>query len=299
MSTGAAMGFVVTYQGFLIASEGLARAVVQVSGLYPTMLRVKRLLATAPDNPSMRKHPGVISGSIELSNVAFSYAPNLPPVLRGVSLRIEPGQSVAIVGPSGCGKSTLMNLLLGVDHPAGGVVLYDGHDLLQLDRRLLRRQIGVVRQGGRLLAGSIHENIMGLHAGSLADAWHAAEIASIADDIRAMPMGMHTVLNEGTSALSGGQVQRLLIARALAGKPRMVVLDEATSALDNVTQSIVSRNIDRLGITRVIVAHRLSTVMQSDMIHFLEQGRVAESGTAASLIAAGGRFASFIQRQSL
>jgi ABC-type bacteriocin/lantibiotic exporter with double-glycine peptidase domain len=179
------------------------------------------------------------------------------------------------------------------------VVLYDGHDLMQLDRRLLRRQIGVVRQGGRLLAGSIHENIMGLYQGTLQDAWDAAETAAIADDIRAMPMGMHTVLNEGTSALSGGQVQRLLIARALAGKPRMVVLDEATSALDNVTQSIVSRNIDRLGITRVIVAHRLSTVMQSDMIHFLDHGRVVESGSAQSLIAAGGRFAGFIQRQSL
>jgi ABC-type bacteriocin/lantibiotic exporter with double-glycine peptidase domain len=190
-------------------------------------------------------------------------------------------------------------MLLGVDTPAGGMVLYDGHDLMQLDRRLLRRQIGVVRQGGRLLAGSIFENIMGLHQGTLQDAWHAAEIAAIADDIRAMPMGMHTVLNEGTAAMSGGQVQRLLIARALAGRPRMVVLDEATSALDNVTQSIVSRNIDRLGITRVVVAHRLSTVMQADMIHFLEHGRVAESGNAQALIAAGGRFASFIQRQSL
>jgi ABC-type bacteriocin/lantibiotic exporter with double-glycine peptidase domain len=299
LSVGAALAFVVTYQGFLIASEGLARAVVQVSGLHPTMIRVKRVLGTAPDNPPMCKHPGVISGALELSNVAFSYGPNMPPVLRGVSLRVEAGQSVAIVGPSGCGKSTLLNMLLGVDTPAGGMVLYDGHDLMQLDRRLLRRQIGVVRQGGRLLAGSIFENIMGLHQGTLQDAWHAAEIASIADDIRAMPMGMHTVLNEGTAAMSGGQVQRLLIARALAGRPRMVVLDEATSALDNVTQAIVSRNIDRLGITRVVVAHRLSTVMQADMIHFLEHGRVAESGNAQALIAAGGRFASFIQRQSL
>jgi ABC-type bacteriocin/lantibiotic exporter with double-glycine peptidase domain len=299
LSVGAALAFVVTYQGFLIASEGLARAVVQIAGLHPTMIRVKRVLSTAPDNPPTRKYPGVISGAVELSNVVFSYGPNMPPVLRGVSLRVEAGQSVAIVGPSGCGKSTLMNMLLGVDAPAGGMVLYDGHDLMQLDRRLLRRQIGVVRQGGRLLAGSIFENIMGLHQGSLQDAWLAAETAAIADDIRAMPMGMHTVLNEGTAAMSGGQVQRLLIARALAGRPRMVVLDEATSALDNVTQSIVSRNIDRLGITRVIVAHRLSTVMQSDMIHFLDHGRVAESGNAQSLIAAGGRFASFIQRQSL
>jgi NHLM bacteriocin system ABC transporter ATP-binding protein len=298
LSTGAYLAFVVTYQGFLGASEGLSRAVVQTAAQIPTIQRARRVLATAPENPPMLKDPGTISGALAVSNIGFSYQSGQR-VLNGVSLRIEAGQSVAFVGPSGCGKSTLLSIILGLDNPHGGMVMYDGQDLATLDRRRLRRQIGVVRQSGRLLAGSIYENIVGLHRGTLDDAWAAAEKAAVAGEIRSLPMGMHTVVNEGTSTFSGGQVQRLLIARALAGKPRLMVLDEATSALDNLTQAEVTRNLDRLGITRIIVAHRLSTLMHADMIHFLDRGRIVESGSASQLIAADGRFAEFIRRQAL
>ena len=149
------------------------------------------------------------------------------------------------------------------------------------------------------MAGSLYENMVGLHEASLEEAWHAAEFAGVADDIHALPMGMHTVLNEGASTFSSGQVQRLLIARALVGRPRILILDEATSALDNVTQAKVTDTINRLGITRIVIAHRLSTIMQADVIHLIEDGRVSESGRAQDLIAAGGRFASFVHRQAL
>ncbi|PZW46985.1 NHLM bacteriocin system ABC transporter ATP-binding protein [Humitalea rosea] len=298
LSTGAYIAFVVTYQGFLMASEALARAVVQTAAQLPAIKRAQKVLATAPENPPMRKAPGVISGLVEISNVTFSYSPEQR-VLNGVTLRIEAGQSVAFVGPSGCGKSTLLNIVLGLDNPSGGMVLYDRQDLAKLDRRLLRRQIGVVRQNGRLLSGTIFDNIVGLHRGTMEEAWTAAEQAAVADDIRALPMGMHTMLNEGTSTFSGGQVQRMLIARALAGKPKLLVLDEATSALDNVTQAAVTRSLDRLGITRIIVAHRLSTLLHADTIYFLDQGQIAEAGSADQLVAAGGRFAEFMRRQAL
>jgi NHLM bacteriocin system ABC transporter ATP-binding protein len=299
LSTGAYLAFIATYQTFLISSEMLSRSVVQIMGAIPTLGRAQMLLNNAPETAPSAKAPGRLSGAIEVSNAVFSYGANLGPVLNGVSVRIEAGSFTALCGPSGSGKSTLANLILGLDSPSAGAVLFDGQDLAGLNRAAVRRQIGVVRQSGRMVAGSIFENILGMHTGTLDDAWAAADLAGIGDDIRAMPMGMHTVLAEGVSTFSGGQVQRMLMARALVGKPRILMLDEATSALDNLTQAAITSRIERLGVTRIVIAHRLSTIRNADAIHFMEGGKIAESGTFDQLIALKGRFADFVTRQTL
>ena len=299
MSTGAYLAFIATYQGFLLSSEMLSRSVVQLIGVAPTLKRAQGLLENTPETAPSAKDPGRLSGAVEVSNLVFAYGPGLPLVLNGVSLRIEAGQFAALCGPSGSGKSTLASMILGLDSPVSGSVLFDGQDLASLDRAAVRRQLGVVRQSGRMIAGSIFENILGMHTGALDDAWAAAELSGIADDIRAMPMGMHTVLSEGASTFSGGQVQRMLMARALIGKPRMLILDEATSALDNITQAMVTQSIERLGVTRLVIAHRLSTIRNADAIHFMEGGTLVESGSYEQLMAAKGRFADFATRQTL
>ncbi len=299
LSTGAYLAFVVAYQGFLVSSEGLGRAIIQVTGARPMMERAAYLLSEVPETAAWAHEPGHLRGEVEVSSVSFSYEPDLPLVLNSVSIRVEAGKFVAIAGSSGCGKSTLMGLILGFLEPNSGAVLYDGQDLSKLNKTAVRRQIGVVRQGGKLTGGSIFENIIGMHDGTIDDVWAAAEAAGIADDIRALPMGMHTVLNEGVPTFSGGQVQRLLIARALVGKPKILLLDEATSALDNLTQAAVSDSVERLGVTRLVIAHRLSTIRNADRIHFLERGRVAESGTYEELMSLNGLFAAFASRQTL
>ncbi len=299
MSTGAYLAFIATYQGFLLSSEMLSRSVVQLMGASPGLKRAQMLLVNTPETTPAAKDPGRLSGAIEVSNLVFGYGPGLPNVLDGISLRIEAGKFAALCGPSGSGKSTLANMILGLDSPSAGAVLFDGQDMASLDRAAVRRQIGVVRQSGRMIAGSIYENILGMHTGSLDDAWAAADLAGIGDDIRAMPMGMHTVLAEGVSTFSGGQVQRMLLARALVSKPRVLLLDEATSALDNITQVAVTGRIERLGVTRIVIAHRLSTIRNADTIHFMEGGVLAESGSFDTLMAARGRFAEFVLRQTL
>ena len=298
LSTGSYLAFVATYQGFLGSSEGLGRAIVQVIGAQPTLKRASVLLAATPESSPTARDPGPLSGQLEISGVSFSYEANAPLILNGVSFLVESGKFVALAGPSGCGKSTLINLILGFDQPAVGTVLFDGHDLGTLDKAAVRRQIGVVRQSGRLLAGSVFENLIGIHEGTVDDAWAAAELAGIAADIRQLPMGLHTVLNEGVPTFSGGQVQRLLLARALVGRPKLLILDEATSALDNVTQAGITANIERLGITRLVVAHRLSTIRNADTIHFISEGKIRESGTFVELMKANGPFSQFARRQT-
>ena len=196
-----------------------------------------------------------------------------------MSLQIRPGEFVAFVGDSGCGKSTLLRLLLGFERCSSGTIYYDGQDLNSLDLRLVRRQMGVVLQVSRVMPTDIYRNIVGVSTRTEDDAWDAAEMAGLADDIRAMPMRMHTYVAEGGSTLSGGQRQRLLIARAIVNRPRLLFLDEATSALDNQTQAIVSESLERLDATRVVIAHRLSTIVNADRICMLDGGRIAEMGT--------------------
>jgi ABC-type bacteriocin/lantibiotic exporter with double-glycine peptidase domain len=233
-----------------------------------------------------------LSGGIELNNVSFRYNENMPNVVDNLSLKIRPGQYVAIVGSTGCGKSTLMRIMLGFEKPQKGAVYYDGKDLSGIDLKSLRRKIGVVMQNGKLFQGDIYSNIV-ISAPQLSmdEAWAAAEMSGIAEDIRRMPMGMHTIISEGSGGISGGQRQRLMIARAIAPKPRILMFDEATSALDNITQKIVSESLEKLKCTRIVIAHRLSTVRKADCIMVLDHGRIIERGNHEELLRLGGRYA--------
>lgn len=218
-------------------------------------------------------------------------------ILNDLSFSIEKGMSVALVGPSGSGKSTILRLLLGFDRPLNGSIYYDQKDLSNVNVKHLRQQFGVVLQNDSLMSGSIFENIAGTQNISLEEAWQAAEDASVKEDIEAMPMGMHTLISDHVSTISRGQKQRILIARALAGKPKILFFDESTSALDNISQKVVTDSLDRLKVTRIIIAHRLSTIKNMDRIFYIEGGKVQESGTFEELMTLKGRFAKLAERQ--
>ena len=278
----------------------LSSVALLIAGIRPTLEMVGPILEEEPETAEKKQMVTSLSGNIELSHVCFRYADNMPDILDDLSIRIKPGEYVAIVGETGCGKSTLIRILLGFEKPRKGAVFYDGRDLNSLDLRSLRRHIGVVIQNGKLMMGSIYENIT-ISAPWLGmdDAWEAAEAAGIAQDIREMPMGMQTMISEGQGGVSGGQKQRLLIARALAPKPKVLMFDEATSALDNLTQKKVTEAITSYNCTRIVIAHRLSTIQSCDRILLLRNGKIAEDGTYDELIERQGFFAELVERQRL
>ncbi len=281
--------------GAFTALTGIARSAAQIR---PILEMAEPFLETVPETSERREVVTGISGEVELDHVSFRYSPDTPYILRDLSLKIMPGEYVAVVGRTGCGKSTLMRLLLGFETPETGAIYYDGRDIGSLDPGSLRRHIGAVTQDGGLFQGDIYSNIV-ITAPELTvdDAWAAAETAGIADDIRAMPMGMYTVISEGQGGISGGQKQRLMIARAVAPKPKLLLFDEATSALDNRTQKQVSEALDGMGCTRVVIAHRLSTIRHCDRIVVLDGGGIIEDGTYDELIEKGGFFAELVERQ--
>lgn len=283
--------------GAFMSLAGIALSAAQIK---PILAAVRPFFDEVPEISDGKQVLTRLSGGIELSHVSFRYSDDMPLVIDDLSLKIRPGQYVAIVGKTGCGKSTLLRLLLGFEKPQKGAVYYDGRDLEKIDLRSLRRRIGVVTQNGKLFQGDIYSNIV-ISAPWLTqqDAWEAAELAGIAEDIRKMPMGMNTVISEGSGGISGGQKQRLMIARAIAPKPRVLMFDEATSALDNVTQKKVSDALEQLKCTRIVIAHRLSTIRQCDRIIVLDNGKIAEDGTYDELIAADGVFAGLVARQRL
>ena len=273
---------------------------LSVARIKPILEMAEPILKAEPESSENKSMVTKLNGNIELSNVYFRYDQNMPWVVNGMSLKIRAGEYVAIVGRTGCGKSTLVRLLLGFETPEKGAIYYDGKDLAGLDLRSLRRRIGTVTQNGSLFQGDIYSNIV-ISAPQLGldDAWKAAELAGIADDIRAMPMGMQTMIAEGQGGISGGQKQRLMIARAVAARPKILIFDEATSALDNKTQKQVSDALDGLKCTRIVIAHRLSTIRNCDRILVLEGGRILEEGSYDELIARGGFFAELVERQRL
>lgn len=283
--------------GAILSLGSLAMVAAEIR---PTLKLIEPLLKTVPEVTENKKPVTRLSGAVEFNNVTFRYLPDRQPVLRDISVKIRPGEYVAIVGKTGCGKSTLVRLLLGFEQPETGAVYYDGVDLKTLDLRSVRRNIGVVLQDGKLFPGDIYSNItISAPWLSLSDAWAAAELAGIADDIRDMPMGMHTLIGNDAKGISGGQAQRLRIARAIAPKPRLLIFDEATSALDNITQKQVSESLASLKCTRIVVAHRLSTIRQCTRILVLDGGRIVEDGTYDQLIRRGGMFAELVHRQRL
>lgn len=292
------LGFMAGYGVVAAALDRLGRAACAGMTPAPFIGLLAPLMDADPETARPGQEVERLAGRIELDHVTFAYPGARSPVLRDLSFKIRPGEYVGVVGRTGCGKSTLMRLLLGFEEPQVGAVMYDGRDLLSLDLVSLRRHLGVVLQNGRLFAGTILENILvGAPGLGEADAWRAAELAGIAADIRAMPMGMETVVGEGAGGLSGGQRQRVVIARAIVASPRVLLFDEATSALDNVTQAHVAESLATLRCTRVVIAHRLSTVRDCDRILVLDDGRIAEEGTYDELINAGGLFSELARRQ--
>jgi NHLM bacteriocin system ABC transporter ATP-binding protein len=296
-STGDFLAFQAAFGQFLAAALQLSSSLVGALSVVPLYERAKPILDALPEVDGAKSHPGELAGHIEVSHVAFRYRADTPPVLRDVSIRVNAGEFVAFVGASGCGKSTLFRLLLGFETLESGAIFYDGQDLANVDISALRRQIGVVLQNAKLLSGSIFQNIVGSAPLTIDDAWEAARMAGFEQDVKQMPMGMHTLVSEGGGGLSGGQRQRLMIARAIVGKPRILLFDEATSALDNQTQAIVSRSLEQLKATRIVIAHRLSTVMNADRIFVLDKGAVVESGAYRELMERGGFFAELARRQ--
>lgn len=282
------------------AFTSLANVGLSIANIRPILEMIKPLLVTAPETEEGGEAVTSLAGGVELNNIHFRYSEKNPYVLRGLNLKIRPGEYVAIVGSTGCGKSTLMRLLLGFEKAEKGAIYYDGKDMSHLDLRSLRKKIGAVIQNGTLFQGDIYSNIV-ISAPQLGmdDAWEAAEIAGIANDIKEMPMGMQTIISEGQGGISGGQKQRLMIARAVAPKPKILMLDEATSALDNKTQKQVSEALDRLKCTRIVIAHRLSTIRNCDRIVLLDKGKIVEDGTYDELLQMGGGFAQLVERQRL
>jgi NHLM bacteriocin system ABC transporter ATP-binding protein len=276
-------------------ANGVSASLVAI----PHIIRMRPLVTAEVELADDRKPPGALSGAVEFSRVTFRYNANGPLVIDNMTLRIAPGEYVAVVGPSGSGKSSLFRLLLGFEKPEMGAIFFDGKALDTLDVSAVRRQLGVVLQNGRLASGSIFENICGGQPLPLDQAWTAARMAGLDADIKKMPMGMHTVIAEGVNTLSGGQRQRIMIARAVARRPRILLFDEATSSLDNRSQSIVSESLGALNVTRLVIAHRLSTVRQADRIIVLSEGKVQQSGTFDELSEAKGLFAEFARRQML
>ncbi|MEV6087365.1 NHLP bacteriocin export ABC transporter permease/ATPase subunit [Streptomyces parvulus] len=282
----------------------LLTSVTQLTGSFvsavaalPLFEEIRPVLDATPEVRAASTRPGPLSGAIEARRLSFRYTDDGPLVLDDVSFEVRPGEFVAVVGPSGCGKSTLLRLLIGFDRPLSGSVLYDGQDLAALDQSAVRRQCGVVLQHAQPFTGSLLDVIRGTEPYTPEEAMAAAEMAGLAEDIKRMPMGLHTIVS-GSGAVSGGQRQRLMIAQALIRRPRVLFFDEATSALDNETQRTVIESTKALNATRIVIAHRLSTVLDADRVIVMEDGKVAQQGPPARLLAdTGGRLHELVRRQ--
>ncbi|MYS46796.1 NHLP bacteriocin export ABC transporter permease/ATPase subunit, partial [Streptomyces sp. SID5998] len=271
MSAAAFLTFSTSVTMLLTSVTSLTGAFVSAVAALPLLEEIRPVLDAVPEVGAGSTRPGPLSGAIEARRLSFRYSADGPLVLDDVSFQVRPGEFVAVVGPSGCGKSTLLRLLIGFDRPLSGSVLYDGQDLAALDRSAVRRQCGVVLQHAQPFTGSILDVIRGTEPCSPEEAMAAAELAGLAEDIRRMPMGLHTLVAGGGS-VSGGQRQRLMIAQALVRRPRILFFDEATSALDNETQRIVIDSTRKLNATRIVVAHRLSTVLDADRVVVMRDG---------------------------
>lgn len=298
ISVGNFMAFNSAFGTFSSALIQLISGCMTIFRLKPIYTRLKPIFDTQPEDDEQKQIVQSLSGSIELEHVSFGYSPEAGNVLNDISLQIHPGEYVAIVGPSGCGKSTLLKLLLGFETPTQGKIRYDGKSLSGLDAHSLRRNLGVVLQDGKLIAGSIYDNITITCPNPTMKAVNEViEAVGLKADIDQMPMGVQTVLSESGNTISGGQQQRILIARAIMNKPQVLFFDEATSALDNLTQAKVCQSLDDMHVTRVVIAHRLSTIQNCDRILVFNNGQIQEEGNFESLMAQKGLFYNMAKRQ--
>lgn len=292
--------FLVFHSAFKFAmseSKSLSETTVSVLDQWSKRKLVEPLLRGALENDSTKVDPGELTGGFSMRGLSFRYRADGPRILNDVSIEARPGEFIAIVGPSGSGKSTLLRLLFGFETPEAGSIYFDNQELAGLDATVVRRQIGVVFPNGQINNGTVYENIALGRPLTFAEAWQAVRDAGLEQEVKALPMGLHTVLNEGATTFSGGQRQRLLIARALAGNPKMLLFDEATSALDNRTQAHVSESLRRRNVTRLVIAHRLSTIRDADRIYVIANGRVDQCGTFDELMAVEGHFQRMAKRQ--
>jgi NHLM bacteriocin system ABC transporter ATP-binding protein len=299
LDTATFIAFNAAYGSLFAAMTQLGNMVVSILAVGPILERARPILDAIPEVRMGKPDAGTLTGRIEAMHLTFAYKKGGEPVLDDVSISAAPGEYIAIVGPSGSGKSTMLRMLLGFEDPDSGAVYYDGQDLKSVDLSGVRSQVGVVLQNSHPMAGSVFENIVGAAPLTMEDAWAAAEMAGLTDDIEDLPMGMHTSVAAGGGNFSGGQQQRLLIARALVRRPRILFFDEATSALDNRVQDLVSASLDRLNATRVVIAHRLSTIRNADRIYVFDKGKVVQCGSFSDLAAQKGMFADLIARQQL
>ncbi len=298
LSMGSFIAFNSAFGSLSSALLQLIQTGLELYDLKPAYERLKPVFSAVPEYEEDKGIPKEIMGGISLENVTFSYHAEGGEVLKNLSLDIKPGEYIGIVGPSGCGKSTLFKLLLGFETPNSGRVCFDSHDLKSLNKKALRKKMGVVLQNGKLIAGSIFENITitNSHA-SAADVNRVIEAVGLKEDIEKMPMGIHTVVSESSGTISGGQQQRILIARAIFNHPSILLFDEATSALDNLTQAVVCESLDKMNITRVVIAHRLSTIKNCDRILVFNNGNLLEEGDYDTLMSRRGLFYQMAGRQ--
>ncbi len=287
---GGLAAFLSAFNNFRDSVTQVTQTIIAILAAQPLLERAMPIMKAVPEVSDDKDDPGELSGAIDVEQVDFRYAAEGPLVLDKVSLSARAGEFIAIVGASGCGKSTLLRLLLGFETTLKGRILLDGRDIKELDILAVRRQMGVVLQNSRLMPGTLYENIAGASDCSLEDVWDAVRKVGLSEDIERMPMGIHTMVTDGGS-LSGGQGQRLMLARAIVSRPKILVLDEATSALDNRSQAIVTESLERLSVTRVVVAHRLSTVAKAHRIFVMDAGRVVEQGDYEQLMRMDGHFA--------
>lgn len=290
------LSFYSSYSLAFAAVAGLSGLLAPLATIAPTYNLLEPIMGESTETGGNLQDPGVLEGKIDFSHIAFRYNSETPLVLRDLSFSAQPGEMIALVGPSGAGKSTITRLLLAFESPESGEIFYDGKNLEDLDPTLVRRQMGVVVQSGRITRSSILKNIVGAASSDEQLAWKAAEEAAIAEEIKAMPMGMQTLIDP--TNISGGQAQRILIARALVHRPKIMILDEATSALDNEAQAQITAALKNLKCTRIVIAHRLSTIKSADRIVVIDAGEVAEIGSFEELMRKDGLFASLVRRQT-
>ena len=298
ISIGSFIAFSSMFGSFTAYAIGIVEQICQFNSIKPEIQRLKPILDALPELNDAKELPGDISGAIEINNVTFAYSEDSPNVLNNLNLNIRSGEYIGIVGSSGCGKSTLLKLLLGFEKPNSGKIYYDNKDIESVDIRELRKKMGVVLQDGKLISGSIFENITITCPGAtMKDVEKVIKDVGLEKDIKEMPMGLHTVLSEDCGTISGGQQQRILIARAVVSQPRILIFDEATSALDNLTQKMVCDTIEKMHTTRIVIAHRLSTIMNCDRIIVMDKGKIAEQGSYEDLMKMGGLFYRLASRQ--